>query len=116
VRVRTAQLGERSHSTEGRLTYLEEQVTKIRSKMKQIRVRLTVRLTRITQKPWLNDVPGGAGHQDPLRDDAQLSAPPDPERDHSTTSLWRTWFSILVLSMHVLKKCVHSNVWGKSSS
>ena len=39
VRVRTAQLAERNHSTEGRLTYVEDHVTKIRSKMKQIRVR-----------------------------------------------------------------------------
>jgi hypothetical protein len=41
VRVRTAQLAERNHSTEGRLTYVEDHVTKIRSKMKQIRVRST---------------------------------------------------------------------------
>ena len=39
VRVRTAQLAERNYSTEGRLTYVEDHVTKIRSKMKQIRVR-----------------------------------------------------------------------------
>ena len=38
VRVRTAQLGERSHATDTRLGYLEEQVAKIRSKIKQIRV------------------------------------------------------------------------------
>ena len=40
VRVRTAQLGDRGHTSDVRLTYVEDQVSRIKNKMKQLKVRL----------------------------------------------------------------------------
>lgn len=39
VRVRTTQLGDRNHTSDVRLTYVEDQVTRIKNKMKQLKVR-----------------------------------------------------------------------------
>ena len=39
VRVRTAQLGDRGHTSDVRLTYVEDQVSRIKNKMKQLKVR-----------------------------------------------------------------------------
>lgn len=38
VRVRTAQLGDRGHTSDVRLTYVEDQVSRIKNKMKQLKV------------------------------------------------------------------------------
>lgn len=39
VRVRTAQLGDRNHTSDVRLTYVEDQTTRIKNKLKQLKVR-----------------------------------------------------------------------------
>lgn len=78
VRVRTAQLAERSHSTEGRLTYLEDHVTKIRSKMKQIRVRLwcmqSVSCSKIDSHSTEGRLTYLEDHVTKLQDEADLGA------------------------------------------